>query len=124
MRATSPKTLDDVEPTRLYAVADFARLCPSPRGGHLSFQAANLICEQGRIPARRMPATANGISYFAILGADIIAYLTGKPVEQPACPNIDKRVNAARRRIDLISGKKKRNNRRTASAGTVGGGSR
>jgi hypothetical protein len=96
---SSPHSLDDIEPDRLYSAVDFARLCPSPKGGHMSTDGVNKMCERGTISARRIQS-GDTRGYWVILGAEIIRFTRGE--QSAELPITAKRVENAKKRIDAL----------------------
>jgi hypothetical protein len=99
---TAPKTLNDVLPDRWYSAFDVCHLIPSPKGGTLTTDAVNKMCRSNRISARYIPSGASR-GYWAILGSEIIRYMSGgrPPVSGGTAKRVEdsmKRINATRKR--------------------------
>jgi hypothetical protein len=70
------KSLDQVEPRRLYALADAREFIPSPRGGAISKRALEKAVKAGRLKGHR----ARG--RWLVWGAAILEYLCVDAVPQ------------------------------------------
>jgi hypothetical protein len=99
---TAPRTLEELQPDRLYSAFDVAHLIPSPKGGTLTTDAINKMCRGGRISARYIPS-GRSRGYWAILGSEVIRYTAGgrPPVSGGTAKRVAdsmKRINATRKR--------------------------
>jgi hypothetical protein len=108
---TSPRSLEEIVPDRLYSVIDFAHLCPSPKGGTMSASGIIRLCASGTISARYI-RNGDTRGYWVIMGSEILRYTKG---EQPPVPTVTaKRIDAARRRIDALKCKPRKQTKQAA----------